>query len=161
MPDEIVVRLDGSEYLQAMNVGTMRSSNARAAGRAAYHGISNENAEQSDITGAVGEACVAKHLNCFWLGIGVFRGPDVGTVQVRTCSKPTGRLILHESDGDGDVFVSVYAARGEGTIRGWAYGSDVKKPEYWQDPAGGRPAFFFPNELLRPMSEFPQGKKCP
>lgn len=152
---ETTVELDGSEYLQAMFAGCMRAAQNRKLGRRHAFGASAADSEQCHITGAVGEACVAKLLNSYWLGVGKFRGPDVGTLQVRTRSKPHYRLILHKEDADEDVFVSVYASEGVGVVRGWIYGRDGKRDAWWSDPAGGRAAYFVPNEALNPMSEFP------
>ena len=159
MSDEVTVSLDGSEYLQAMIVGCMRASQNRAVGRKNAFGATADASEQLHITGAVGEACVAKLMNSYWLGVGKFRGPDVAALQVRTRSKSHYRLIIHKEDSDSDIFVSVYASEGVGVVRGWITGAEAKKTDYWEDPAGGRPAFFVPNEALRPMGEFPQFSK--
>ena len=150
---DIPVELDWSEYLQAMQVGCLRAVQNRKLRRRHAHGASSHDAEQCHITGAVGEAMVAKYLRTFWLGVGAFRGPDVGNMQVRTRTKLTYRMILHAQDHDDDVFVSVYASEGAGLIRGWIRGRDGKRPEWWSDPAGGRPAYFVPNEALHPMSD--------
>jgi hypothetical protein len=158
--DAVVVKLDGSEYLHAMIAGCMRASQNRKLNRRHAHGASAGDSEQCHITGAVGEACVAKMLKSYWLGVGKFRGPDVSNIQVRTRSKPHHSLILHREDSDSDVFVSVYAAEGVGEVRGWIYGRDGKREEFWSDPASGRPAFFVPNEALRPIEELPGWRTC-
>lgn len=147
----VTVELTGSEYIQAMMVGCMRMAQNRRDGRSHAHGASASEAEQMHIIGAVGEACVAKYLNTFWLGTGKFRGPDVGTIQVRSRSKAHYQLILHEGDADDDIFVSVFVSEGVGELRGWLRGFEGKQSRYWSDPAGSRPAYFVPNDALHPM----------
>lgn len=156
---DVTVELDGSEYLQAMLVGCMRAAQNRRRGRQQAYGATAANSEQCHITGAVGEACVAKFLNRYWLGVGTFRGPDVGGVQVRARSKASYQLILHKEDADDDIFVLVIACEGVGIVRGWIYGRDGKLDDHWADPANGRPAYFVPSEKLRPMSEFPAQRR--
>jgi hypothetical protein len=36
-------------------------------------------------------------------------------------------------------------------LRGWIWGREGKRDEWWTDPACGRPAFFVPQNALRPM----------
>lgn len=82
------------------------------------------------------------------------RGPDAGTdlenIQVRTRSKSHYELIIHPDDLDGAKFFLVVPTIDPFTfnIVGWFYGRDGKDNKYWQDPAGGRPAYFIPQWAL-------------
>lgn len=152
--DVVKVALNGSEYLQAMNVGIMRSAQDRKLNRQHTYGAQREDAEALDIRGAVGEALVAKHLNVFWLGTGVFRGDDVGEFQVRASRHKPPFLRLHPKDDDTRAYISVYVCEGAGEIYGWIDGKDGKQERYWSDRwNNGRPAYWVPCADLRPMSE--------
>lgn len=153
---EVRVALVGSEYLSAMHIGCMRRSQDRRLDRKDAYGASADNGEALDILGAVGEACVAKYLNQFWLGLGTFRGPDVSNFQVRTRSHEHYDLILHPKDNDDDIFILVYASKGVGLLSGWLYGREGKKPEYWKDPSKKkRFAYFVPKSVLHGMDTLP------
>jgi hypothetical protein len=58
-------------------------------------------------------------------------------------------LILHPKDKDHDRFYLCVGMNGEYDIRGWIFGIEGKRSEYWDDPTRkGRPAFFVPQEKL-------------
>lgn len=152
MPGQVRIVLDESEYYMAMQAGCLRQLENRSIGRPHYWGAPTNRAEQFHITGSVGEACVAKHLGIYWLGKGTFGGSDVGDLQVRSTANPEGKLVLHKSDKDDSPYILVYVSEGVGVIKGWVYGSEGKRQEFWGDPTKkGRPAFFVPHEKLRPM----------
>lgn len=154
------IELNSSEYLQAMNVGCMRACQDRRDRRSHVYGARPEDAEMLDIRGAVGEACVAKYLGVFWLGVGVFGGDDVGEYQVRSTAFSRGDLRLHPKDHDDRPYISVYVCEGVGIIHGWLYGREGKQERYWRDPTGkNRPAFFVPADELRSMEELPKEKE--
>ena len=151
----VVVELTNSEYLHALIVGSLRRANARENSRQNYYGAKSADAETLDLIGAVGECCVAKHLDVFWAGAGLFRGDDVGAYQVRATTYDGGHLALNKADDDEKPFVLVCVNNGVGKIRGWLYAREGKKPEYWQDKSGRGPAFYVPQSCLRPISELP------
>lgn len=122
--------------------------------------------------GIMGEMTVAKKIDRYYCGnFDDFTAADLGShLQVRACSEPTDRLILHpydphtnKGDKDGDVFISAQIERGSWTrktgvnvlLRGWIFGRDGKRPEWWEDGKKGkkRPAFFVPNSELRPIED--------
>jgi hypothetical protein len=151
MSESVTVALDTSEYYMAMQAGCMRQVQNRKIGRPHYYGAPPDRAEQFHINGSVGEACVAKYLNKYWLGKGTFGGSDVEDYEVRSTSRPDGDLILHDYDKDDRPYISVYVSEGVGVIRGWIMGAEGKRKEFWKDPAKGRPAYFVPTSKLRPM----------
>jgi hypothetical protein len=94
----------------------------------------------------------AKWAGMYWAGnLGNLGADDVGAVQVRTRSRHDYDLILHPSDPDERAFVLVTGVAPEFHIVGWIWGREGKRPEYWDDPARGRPAFFVPQRALYPM----------
>lgn len=153
----IRVELSSSEYLQAMQVGIMRSCEDRKKNRGHAYGARREDAEMLDIRGAVGEAVVAKHLNVYWLGTGRFGGDDVGQYQVRSSGWNPPFLCAHPKDIDDKPYISVYVCEGVGLIYGWMLGAEAKQPRYWADKWNNkRPAFWVPHDHLRPMEELPR-----
>lgn len=152
----VTVTLDNSEYLHALMAGCLRRANAREKNRQNYYGAQSADSELLDIIGAVGEACVAKHLNQFWAGAGVFRGGDVGRYQVRSTTYESGHLVLNRNDYDGTPYILVCVNSGVGKIRGWIYASEGKHAKYWKDMSGRGPAFYVPQSALRPIDELGQ-----
>ncbi len=101
---------------------------------------------------------VAKATGRYWSGsLGNLRADDVGEIQVRTTSRPENRLIIHEADQDEKYFVLVTGRAPQFRIVGWIMARDAKREEWWQDPAGGRAAYFVPQSALRPISELTIG----
>lgn len=145
----VTVTLDDSEYLHALIAGCLRRANARAKGRKNFYGAQSADAELLDMIGAVGEAVVAKHLNQFWAGAGVFRGDDVGRYQVRSTTYDSGHLVLNRNDSDDTPYILVCVNSGVGKIRGWVYGREGKQPQFWRDMSGRGPAFYVPQSALR------------
>ena len=109
--------------------------------------------------GCLGEKSLAKHTDRFWSGtVGRIDLPDVHIWQVRACTRINKRMMLHPDDKDDDIFVLVHviaAALPRVRLSGWLHARDGKRDEFWSDPSGqDRPAFFVPNNQLRPMGEF-------
>lgn len=151
----VTVELTDSEYLHALIAGCMRRVAARQAGRKNYYGADAADAELLDILGAVGEACVAKHLGLFWLGAGQFRGDDVGIYQVRSTKYESGHLVLNKADAPDKVFILVTVNCGVGKLRGWVWAKDGQQERYWQDKSGRGGAFYVPQSDLLSMAELP------
>lgn len=151
----VTVELTDSEYLHALIAGCMRRVSARGAGRQNYYGAEAADAEMIDILGAVGEACVAKHLDNFWLGAGLFRGDDVGIYQVRSTKYDTGHLVLNKADDPGKVFILVTVCCGVGKLRGWVWARDGQHERYWKDKSGRGGAYYIPQSDLISMAELP------
>lgn len=150
----IEVALTVSEMQIAATVGMMRQIENLTVGRKDAHGAEKEDGWQYHIEGAGGELAFAKWADRFWSGaIGNLKADDVGTTQVRTAMAHHKRLILHRTDPDGRKFVFVTGVMPRFMIRGWTWARDGKQERFWSDPKGGRPAFFVPTNLLRPMPE--------
>jgi hypothetical protein len=153
LSDTRVVALTNDEYLAAMVSGCMRRMSGRANKRTHSNNRTSDGAEQIDILGAVGEACVAKYLDRFWLGPGVFRGADVHDLQVRATSYKTGHLILSDDDSPTAKYILVYASDGVGHIRGWCYGREGQQEMYKDNKSGRGEQYYVPVSALHPMPD--------
>lgn len=148
----VYVALSGSEFLQASMVGVMRQIQNIRAGRTDKHGCDPANGWTPHVEGACGEMAVAKCFGLFWSGaVGNLRLDDVGALQVRTAGSHTDRLILHPEDRDDRAFIHVTGLAPDFQIHGWMMGAEAKRPEWWSDPTGKRPAFFVPTASLRDL----------
>lgn len=143
------VTLTSAEILLGAQAGAMRQVENMKLNRTPYYGAGRSNDWQLNIEGVLGEMAVAKHIDCFWYGKGVFRGRDVGNYEVRSTAHQNGRLILHPDDDDDAFFFLVVGAYGQYTVAGKILGRQGKVERYWSDPTGkGRPAFFVPQSDL-------------
>jgi hypothetical protein len=149
-------------YLAAQ-VATIRRIRAIHGGRTAAHDIPDKDQEeflaaktqwQNDIEGAMGECAAAIYFDKFWDGGGFWpEAGDVGKIEIRQTSLPNNRLIIYPKDSKESRFVSVVGMNGKYTLRGWIYGHEGMKDEFWKAPKG-RFAWWVDNDILRPMSEF-------
>lgn len=155
------VTLTWPEMCLASQAGMMRQiMNMRYSAQSKYGGPESENegAWEGNIISTQGEMATAKCLNLFWSGtVGLYGSVDVGGekgVEVRTRRKNWHELILHPADKDDHPHVLVTAEDAPlFHLVGWIYGRDGKQQQFWKDPAGGRAAFFVPQEELRPLHE--------
>jgi hypothetical protein len=145
----IEVKLTWTEITEGALVGVMRQVQNLIRGRTDKHGAEDEDPFAIHIRGALGEMALAKHRNLYWGGAGIFRGDDVGPFQVRAADAAHKRLIVHPDDADEKAFVHITGRPPTLTLRGWLYGRDAKRQEWWEDPTRkGRPAYFVPNDRL-------------
>lgn len=91
----------------------------------------------------------------------LFREADLGLRrQVRGAHYHHGRLLIHHDDNPTDIFILVTKEDDSPVfqVKGWAYGYEAKKDEFWRDPVGNRPCFFAPQRILRCMTTLnPEG----
>lgn len=149
----MIIRLTKNELLRGALIGAERQIDNVLAGRQHRYGFKPTDPYNSHIQGAIGEVAVAKQFKLPYTGnIGDFNAPDAGPLQVRSTELPQGRLILHPTDKDHEVFI---LARTHGLpdveLAGWVFGHEGKDPKNWSDPGTGRPAFFVGK--LRPIHE--------
>ena len=163
MANHPVIYLTPSEVMMAAHVGIMRQVQNIWKDREPGYGCPLSQVWQSHIEGAIGEKVVAKHLNIYWNGnLGNLKADDVGPYQVRSGWREDSRLILHPppkipggkgKDGQGDIaskkFVLVTGIGHTYTIRGWMVAKNGQKDVFWEDPKGGRPAYFVPWKMLQ------------
>jgi hypothetical protein len=148
------VTLTSYELALGAFAGSMRQVENVKRGRRASYGAGHDNDWQLNIEGVLGEMALAKFLGIYWSGKGEFRGPDLGgEIEVRTNARDNGDLILHPKDLDDRPFWLLTGRSGSYVVRGWLLARDGKRPEYWRDPVGGRPAFFVPQSVLKPPTQ--------
>lgn len=85
----------------------------------------------NDIVGVCGERAFAKHINVYYhTSVNTFKKPDVGIFQVRSTTKPDGKLTVRPGDSENEWFILV---TGEGftyKIIGGLLGADAMKEKY-------------------------------
>lgn len=149
------VSLSWPEIRSAAYGGIDRMIRARAKGFAPAYGVPRDEIA-ADIIGAIGEVVVAKTIGCYWTGdLGRTDGgaPDIGPFHVRTRPRSDGELILWPNDrDDGPFLLVVFDRLPYFRIVGWCYGREGKVPEF--EATTGRPGYFVPQRVLRPLSEF-------
>lgn len=149
------ITLTPDEIEMAVWVGVRRQLASIAAGRRDAWGFKGD-PWRVHIEGSMGELSLAKCLKRFWSGAGerFEDDTDVGGIQVRTRSNHKYELYLWPKDETDAIYVLVTGAPPVFRVRGWIRGADAKKEEWFKSLSTGRPpAYFVPNEALRPMSE--------
>lgn len=153
MNEKIKIKLRYSEALLAAIVGIIRQLEDILKNRVPAHGATNFDCWGYHIGGAMGEMAVAKWLNVFWSGkLGILTPGDVGDFEVRTRALHWHDLIIYEKDLPESKYILVTGHKFVYTIRGWLYGHEGQKKEYWKDPGTGRENFFIPQEKLRDIN---------
>jgi hypothetical protein len=160
----MIVELDRWETMYPALIGaimeTVSNFDNRKSGSAIGQGYSNH------IWGAIGEMVVAKAFDVYWNGnINGLKSPDVGELQVRHTPSDTGLLTLNQwgsrEDNPEDTFFLVVGT-GPYRIAGWIPGEialardERGKLIHYRDHFGkGRPCVGIPQELLKPLIEYP------
>ena len=148
----IRVRLTPPQVSHAHEVATIRHRNNLRDRRTARYGYRGD-PFRVHLHGALGEKAVAVAFGITWTGsIGDLSAADVGVLQVRTTTHRDGRLILHPSDEDTDIFILAVLDGSAVDLAGWIMARDGKVSAHWCDPTGrGRPAFFVPRKAMVKM----------
>lgn len=148
------INLTWSEVAMAANVGVMRRMVALKCNKLGVYGANDEAAWDNDINGAIAEFGAAKWANVFWSGtVGITTLPDVGRWQIRSKVKADHRLVVRPSDGDDDVFVSVFVQIPKVTLCGWLTGIEAKQDKWLKEYAPKPPMYFIDNKFLRAICE--------
>lgn len=148
------VALTCAEMMQAGLAGVMRQVENVKKKRVARCG---KDQWTSHIEGAMAECVVAKSLDLYWPGKGVFCGPDVSNLQVRSTPYVNGCLALQPDDDDEAIFILVTGRMGIYNIRGWIKAKDGKRPEWWEHKADThRPSFYVPQSALATIATLGQ-----
>jgi len=108
------------------------------------------------LLGAAGEMAVASYLGLkheLYKETEAKRGSDdLPGIDVKTRSKHKYDLIVQRNEDPVKKFVLVTIENKTTLIHGWCYGHEAMQERYWADPARGRPAYFVPKEVLKPLS---------
>lgn len=149
----MLVRLSAEEIESAALVGVRRNVYNLAHGRRNRYGHVGLGWD-AHIEGACAEFAAAKALGEEWRPQTEELDDDVGDLgagrQIRSTTRPNGRLIVHEADADDHKFLLAIVLLPDVKLAGWLYGREAKRPEFWADPSKkNRPAFFVPQSALR------------
>jgi len=155
----INIKLSPADFSVASFMGIQRWLHAHLAGK--------EDALRADktwdhsvlihIQGAAGEMAAAKalgiyaplHLNSFKNG-----ASDLGhSLEVRYRSNPRYDLIVRKNDLDERGFILVRGHIPSLEVTGWIQGKDAKKEEFLSNYGDYGPAYFVPQQYLRPIEE--------
>jgi len=152
------------ERQEAMEEGMRRQSVNEAKGlRGRNRGASRgDKALEIHLLGAAGEMAVASHLGLkdfLYQETEANRGSSdlPGKIDVKTRSKHKYDLIVQKNEDPEKRFVLVTIENKTTLIHGWCYGREAMEEKYWADPARGRPAYFVPKEVLRPLDTLDHG----
>jgi hypothetical protein len=148
MRQGIFVPLTWLEMFNACMVGVARrlSSMNKGYDKNKHAEISNF---QTDIEGAIAEACFAKHRNLYWSsGINTFKGPDVSDWQVRGTGHLDGHCIVRPNDKPGYriAFLTVPCDRFGANLIGWIDTDKAKVDRFWRDDS-----WWVPQDDLEPF----------
>lgn len=152
----IWVRLTDLELAIADFVAEQRNRDGIRAGAAkTKHGFEGSHIDLHK-RGCRGEMAFAKGMNRYWTGSGCtyHLDDDVGSVQIRTTSHVHGCLLVRPGEGAlDDPWVLVVGEGSDYCIVGWMWGRDARRDKWLRDPAGRPPAYFVPQEALRPVTQ--------
>jgi hypothetical protein len=139
----------------AAQIGVLRQLEAVRKGLPDRHGFDGDTGWTIHIEGAAGEIAAAKALGLYWGGtVNTFKTEgDVGNIEVRTRSKPHYDLLVRDNDKNESVFVLVTGKSPKYNVVGWILGKDAKKTEWYADYGNRPPAYFVPQNCLRPIEE--------
>lgn len=153
------IKLTDEEVVLANAVALKRNDSQRQAGRA--DGLVKGSSLDRDVEGAMAELAVSKALKLpwdgQWLPIAIWdkwkhEGNDVGKLEIRSTTLPTGRLILHHSDKDHSPYLLVLNANPTFKLVGWVFGAEGKQKKYWRNNVP-RPCYMVRQEELHSMEE--------
>jgi hypothetical protein len=106
---------------------------------------------QTDVIGAIAEACFAKFINLYWsCSINTFKAPDVGAWQVRSTDYPDGHLIVRPNDRDGERVAFLVVDGYGANLIGWIAVSDAKVKCFWRED---RKSWWIPQHALATFPE--------
>lgn len=108
--------------------------------------------------GALGEMAVAEYLGLsdrvFSSAEPVWGSADLPyDIEVKTRSRHWHDLIVQRNERPEKIIVLVTIEQDDIRLQGWCRAGGVMLEEYWNDPAGGRAAFFVPKNVLEPAEE--------
>lgn len=166
------VELSDADFLDAGSWGARRRLVNILSGR---EGDDNNRKDpekqwQHWIDGAIAEKVVQTYLLSQGINLKWPKDPesitsgDIGPYEVRHSRSHANRLIVKEPHLD-NYNVPYIFVTGTGTcqvIRGWIFGHDAMKPDYWWTPETRDGwSFFCPQDALQDISTLPPVGKCP
>lgn len=103
------------------------------------------------VEGASAELALAKALGIYWDGsVNTFKRSDIGiNIQVRSTTRPDGKLIIRPKDNPDDFYVLIRGKVPTFDIMGHIQGCKAMIDSYQFNPGAHSPAWFVPAEALR------------
>jgi hypothetical protein len=124
--------------------------------RTPAEGAGHFNDWQYTIEGALTEAALAKHLGVYPTGFTSIGASDCSGHEVRSSPHHDAPLRMMEKDKDNVPYWHITGVNGSYTIRGWIYGRDAKRDEWWgvwKRPE--HPCYWVPQSALNSPHERP------
>lgn len=153
-----LVVLSREQFWDGIRVGVARHVEAVDQKREDKHGAKKEDGWSYHIEGACGEHALAIFLNIPWSrSVNTFRSlADVAGIEVRTRPYHTWDLIVRQDDKPERPYALVTGRNGRYRIRGWVWGHEARKDEWWRD-RGDReePCWWVPISALRGIETLP------
>lgn len=159
MAGYVVVELTYEEWRAARDEAERRHNFDRAMNYKGRNGgpTKGKEAFRACYLGTLGEMVAASYLGLkeyLYLDKVPKRGScDLPGIDVKTRSRHNARLIIQGDEHPDKIYLAVSIENSESRIHGWIRGEDGMKDYFWDDPVGGRAAYFVPLSVLRPLSE--------
>lgn len=154
------VTLEWYEGYAAKDVARRRQDAAVKDGRKDKHGLDPSKALETHLKGVWPEQVVAKCFNRYWDGsVNTYkRKPDLDGVEIRGRSKHSYDLMIRTDDDPSKAYVLVTGTPPTFVVRGWIYGKDARRKEWWLNPDERGWAWFVPQSALHtdipPFNEY-------
>ena len=141
MQQMIKIELSMAEIQIASMVGIQRQIEDIKNKKQSFKGESQASAWQRHIEGSLSECALAKHFNVYW-SKRPYPLPDVYEYEVRSTPYMSGVMPIIPEDSDDRKYFLLTGINGSYIIRGWLYGKDCKRQEWWRELQPGRPPCF-------------------
>lgn len=147
------IELTSQEIQIASMVGIQRQVEDIEKRKSSFRGETQTGAWQRHIEGALAECAFAKYLNVYW-SKRPYPLPDVYDSEVRSTPYLSGVMAIDPIDKDDRKYYLLTGINGSYTIRGWLYGKDCKRPEWWRKLRQDRPeCFCVPQSALKSLND--------
>ena len=147
--------------LIGIGIGLLRQRNGQTRGANHREGFRGDPWE-NHIEGACAEIAAYLAINYFW-SPSVYKtkeeGGDGGPYEVRRRSKPDHDLNFRPGDPVDRPYILVIGRMPRFRVVGWAWGYEIKQPQYWQaDVPGCSDGWFLPqaDPLMKDLDQLPR-----
>lgn len=156
------VQLSDEELMFYATVGAQRAVKCMLRKAKPKEGAGHWDDWQISIEGVLGEAAVAKHYNLYVSSVNGYGAIDVGGIyEVRTSKNHGDPMRIKADDPDHLPFFYVNGINGRYVIRGWIYGKDAKRKEWFYEyKRPGHPVYWVPVTKLQSPDTLPKQLKA-
>lgn len=155
MEKQNVVTLTAEQMSVAVGVAVLRHLESFAQGLKNAHGLDGDWRKTllADIDGSAAEKAYCLFRGIRWTGgVNTFHGADAGrATQVRHTRNPRGSLIVREADNQDHFYVLMVGVPPVFRVAGFIRGRDARRPEWLKSPNDREPAWFVPQDQLKPF----------